>query len=400
MKTPINEPTTTAAEPIVSTGGSGGVSFDDLEAVQSAPSTKGDKKSSPKASVDEYESSEKPTKKDAKPEADEDEAADEEVEVVDEAEDEGKEKKPEPKDAKAKEKPQAKAKTIKVKAGDKDVELAADTPFEVTIDGKAQKVPLQELLSNYSGKVVYDKKFGELDKERKSFQAERTSIQGAVDKFFDLGFKQGDPRAAVEFLAESTGQDPIKVWNEWETAIEKGLEELQALSPEERKARKVETENEYLRKRDESRRADEAKTKERATLQSRVEKVRETHNIPEAEFVRLYKEIKASGKVDPKFLDPELVGDYYAELQAINGLKGLLQEANPDLENQDQIIGELRTHMRAKNFTVEDMRDVIAEVYGSKKSKALLKKLKKTAPVNTARSARRTEDPLNFDDIE
>ena len=68
----------------------------------------------------------------------------------------------------------------KEESGEEREEQAEESLIEVKVDGEIQKVPLQELKNNYAGKVAYDKKFSEINKERQEVTAERDSLEQEI----------------------------------------------------------------------------------------------------------------------------------------------------------------------------------------------------------------------------
>lgn len=401
---PVNEVTAAVAEPVVASGANGVTSFDEMEALQTLPAKDEDsgkserKVPASKSEKNLHDGGKKPAKE-AKHGKDDDQEEDREDEGEVEEQGEEEEVTDAAKSEKdAKDKASGKAKTFKVRSGDKDVELRSDTAFDVTVAGKAEKVALQDLLNNYSGKVSYERKFSELDRDRKSFHAERDDLQANVDRLYDLAVKDNNPRAAIEFLAEAIGGDPVQVWKNLRDSVAKQFEKFSALSPEERKAAEAEDELTWYRKKDESARTAAERAKQESELEKRVRTVQDTHKIPEQEFQRIYEELKSSGQLKPGELTPELVGDYYAEMQSRQELGKVIDEISPDLENKAVVVREMREIMLKNNFNLTDMRDVIAEVYGSKKAKGLVKKLKGSAPASTAKP-KLSSNPISFDEV-
>ncbi|MCK9370520.1 hypothetical protein M0R04_11470 [Candidatus Dojkabacteria bacterium] len=91
---------------------------------------------------------------------------------------------------------------------------ADDSEVEVKINGKVEKVSLKDLKSNYSGKVAYDQKFSEIDKQHKSVLKEKTNLQQEVDQIntyvntFADRMKKQDAVGAMSYLAEFSGMSP------------------------------------------------------------------------------------------------------------------------------------------------------------------------------------------------
>jgi hypothetical protein len=413
----MNENTSVSPEPIKGTG-TGATSFDELELAHQLPplekpasaGPKNDKSpkketkhaNSKKSAKDEDDDEDQQGEQDGDERKERDAAAKEEGDESDDGKDE--DKGDEAKDAESGVKrpdEKEKVKTFKVKSGDKEIEVRSDTAFEVSVAGKVERVPVQELLNNYSGKVVWDKKFSELDRDRKSFQAEKQDLQSSVDKLFQLAVQDSNPRAAIEYLAEALGGDPRQVWTQLRDEIKKQFDSYKGLSEDEIRAKETEDELNYLRQKDESAKADAARKQKLSEVEKRTQAVQETHKLSNEEFYRIFNDLKNSGQVDPEDLTPELVGDYYVETSTRKELGSILEGINPELAKKPGLIGELRDTMLKQKLSMEDMRDVITEVYGSKKSKGLAKKLKQSNPTNTSRpSAIRRENPLTFDDIE
>jgi hypothetical protein len=186
------------SEPITKSGSSSDfTSFDDLD---NMPATKTQRAKT--ASQDEED--ERPAKAKGKADADEadgdEDAGDAKVTKAKQALDE-KRKADEAKAAKGQPKP------YRVKLGDKDVDLPADTKLQVTVDGKPAEVSLSDLASEFAGKTNWGKKYQELDTERKTFQAERQDLQTGVDKLVNLS-KDDPTRPQWITSAKPSGKTP------------------------------------------------------------------------------------------------------------------------------------------------------------------------------------------------
>jgi hypothetical protein len=103
------------------------------------------------------------------------------------------------------------AKRYKAKDGESVLELSGSATIPVIVDGKEIEIQLEDLRSNYSGKVVYDKKFAEVDRDRKAIEAQRTELNTLVSTLYDKVTKENDGEAAFDFLAELTGSDPVQL---------------------------------------------------------------------------------------------------------------------------------------------------------------------------------------------
>jgi hypothetical protein len=161
-----------APAPIVVNGGDGPVSFDELDAIES--STKRAAREAKKEVKDIVKETVKATE--GKKDKDDDKSDDPEKEKTPGAS----------KDKPLANKKDEKAKQLlKAKLADKDFELDADSLIPVKINGKDELISIKDLQSQYSGKVVYEKKFSEMDRERKSFETKFNQANDKIKAIFD-----------------------------------------------------------------------------------------------------------------------------------------------------------------------------------------------------------------------
>jgi hypothetical protein len=99
-----------------------------------------------------------------------------------EKDDEGIEEKVENKEREETEQ-KSEVKKITAKNGEDNLEIPANITIPHKVDGEEVEIPLQELLNNYSGKQAWDKRFSELDVERKEYQKERDIVERYVEDF-------------------------------------------------------------------------------------------------------------------------------------------------------------------------------------------------------------------------
>jgi hypothetical protein len=371
------------------------LSFDDLDDAPAQVKTP-----APKAKAGESEEDEE-----GEPEA---EAGKENTEDGKESKEAGSEEeadKPESKE-KIKQSGTEKVKTLKVRSGDKDLELRTDTAFEVTIAGKKESVPLQDLLTNYSGKVDYSRKYSEFDKDKKSFHAEKKDLEDSLNRLYDLATKQSNPKAAIMHLAETMGADGHETWKALVQEIRKTFDASKDLTPEQIKARELEEENEYLRKKGADKAAAEKTKADEAHVSDRVTAIREQHGIDEKTFFEIYNDLKDAvkqGQLKAEKLTPEFVGEYYAETKVLHDLGKMVSEVNPELPKKNEAVQELRKIMvQNPELSMKDIREIAAETFKPKKKgpSKFVEKVKQSRSSGSASAATQENEPLTFDDLE
>lgn len=373
----VNNPVQTAdiAEPIVASG-SGVSDFDELEQLDSqAKATK------------------KAEKAEAKKAAEPKGAKDYEKPADSKEEKASKEKgKEEAKDAKPK-------RTYKIKAGDIETELNPEGVMEVTVDGKPVPVALQELINNYSGKVAWDKKFSELDNQRKGFYSEKENIAKAVQRFYKTAVEEGDVESALEVAAEAFGANPLEIREAYRKRQAEAAQGWSGKSPEEIQALLKEQELESYRKREQSRAEAAEEQKLRAEITARVDKIREAHGLDETQFNQAYQELKAHGVAG---ITPETVGEYVSELKARTLIQDAIKQASPEIDEAklDAAIDDLRKAQKAQGLTDKDIAEIAQEVYGKvHPAKKLAKRVEARGGTVPAVPRNPAHEPFSFDDI-
>lgn len=382
----VNESTAKNPEPIEVQGGNGVTSFDELEALANL-------KTSPEPKKEKQAKEE--TKKDLKDKENEEKTKEaKETEKVS--------TKPLSKEGADKD-PQTKPKSYKVKSGDSELDLLGDAELTVTIDGKPAKTTVQELLNNYSGKTAWDKKFSELDKDRKAYQKDKEVIQKTLDTFHDLAVNKKNPQDAINFLGEIVGADMNKFWDDFTAEMLPHFEKMSQMTPEEREKIQLQQKLERYQKTEALSKQKAEQAKAYTEMETRVKGLQEKLGIDQQTFYKYYEDLRQTGKIKEEDLTPELVAEYYEEVTSRGNLETLMTSISPDLDPtlKEQAIDDLRELMeKHPGLSDKDLQEIAVEVWGNKAAKNLSRKLKKTAPANTATPSRQDrDDPWSFDHL-
>lgn len=364
-------------EPIVKQGGSAAISDDEIEVLSSEPTA--DKKETVKKELKAKskepgsESGSDTAKKDIK-DAGKDNAEGQQVSL----------------------------KTLKIKNGDTDLDLREDAIVPVKIDGKVTQVPIKDLLAEFSGKTDWTRKYQDLHNDKTKFYTERDTITGRINDFYRLSVEEKNPRMAIELLAESMGADPQEVWQNLMAPIKEAMKNAPQLSPEELAANETKEELEYYRRRDALRKADTEKARENESLISRIKETQAKHSMNPEQFKQCYddmvQEAKRSG-FDEKNLTPEMVGEYFQIVDRRSKVQGFVLETYKDSDKQTEIEAQLyETWQKNPEFSLDDLKDIASEVFGSPKAKAarLVERVKET---KTKEKVLPQNEPLSWDDL-
>jgi len=306
-----------------------------------------------------------------------------------------------------------KEKAIKAKAGDAEIELDPETLVPVKINGEESEVSLSELRNNYSGKVVYEKKFSELEGSRRTFEKERESLTTSVRSIFDKA--QSDPEQAFFEMAEQFGYDPVQLRKDFYDSMRPSIEKWSSMSEDEKQAADLKARNEYLEKQLESVQTKTETENSQRELDNRVKSLQEAHQITDDEFKGTFsklEELQSAGTLKVENITPEFVAEVIVKEKLVNGMTSLFDELAPkvDTTTREQQAIEFIDKASRLGMTPEQtskaFEDYVREAYQVKRSKVLSQKvqdmedkeeLDKSPSSRTARSP--INEPVFFDDI-
>lgn len=389
-QTVVNKGTADVSAPIELAGGSSPISFDELEAVTNFKTErKKIEKAEEKAAEKEVEKSEKPKK---------DEKAEAQQKVAKEEKGQAKEKESD-KEVKSVEKTDNSPKLIKVKTQEGEQSVPSDAIVQVKVDGKPVEVPVQELVNRYSQKSHLDKLYSDYKAEKASLSKEKDQFNKALNVAYDVLVNKKDIRGFIEYLTDDLNMDGEAIWKESYEKVLREAEEMAQLTPEERKARELESELNHYKQKEEARRQELSSKKEFQKLESTVQQTIEQFGMTKDTFVQAFDELVKLG-TDAASITPEMVGKYHKNMQTITHVEEALKSVNPELADNNETVTELATLAINNAATAEEITEVINQLYGNEAEKKLARKVNKLQQTNSPKTARNPDkDPLFFDDL-
>ena len=394
--------------------GGGPITFDELEEVGASKPVK---KAAKKSEKDE-EKEEKPEKRlDMTNDADKSGSKKDDSAKKDSKKDESKDSKEgkdseDGKDPKAEEKPARK--TIKAKHEDQELDIDEEAMVPVKINGQETLVPVKELLSNYSGKVAWDKKFTEAGKKEKEIQAKESKLEQSAQKIRQL-FEEQDPEIKMYRLAEMAGVDPIEFRKKYLNDNISTLEKYYAMSDDERKNSDLAYEAKVQKHRAdtlENSIKDEQSYKE---LESRVEATRARHQISEDEFATRYEEIAAyqdrmarehGDKFKREQITPELIAESIVKNRIWDAADKVISTLGWNDQARSQKLMDITENAYKMGLSAEQVTQMVDEVFGSGKiQRTIQKKKEQVDAFKNGKSAAAQPKPdvkeaIFFDDID
>lgn len=200
-----------------------------------------------------------------------------------------------------------KGKPVKIKAPNGEtMEVDSEATFKVKVDGKNEIVTLDELRTNYSGKVAWDKKFDDITREKLEVEstlerqtAEREEITGHLSKIAEmLDDPEISPIEALNYLVDMSGRNKLDFNRKVMDFMAPLVRSLDEMDEVERDLYWNKQEIDYIK----SNQAAEAEKIEKSKAQREkiesINKLRESHGVDEDQFVKSYRELESLGYKD------------------------------------------------------------------------------------------------------
>ena len=293
------------------------------------------------------------------------------------------------------------------KFNDQEMEIAAETLFNHKVDGEEVDVSLQDLLNNYSGKVSYDKKFQEFSENKKKFDEYKNTYDNDIDLInkyinnFATKLKEKDAMGALSYFAEFSGMEPHSFKRQLLEQLSPEIERMATLNPEQIENERLAQENAYLQKQRESEEEKRHQEQSQGELLNEIKRLQEAHSISDENFQGAYQEL-VEGNFDGE-ITPEVVAEYYVHSTAFAKSEEILNQINPDLVKNDEIVESLqKVVVENPSFDNDDLIDIVQEVYGSAKkeaSKTVSQKVAQAAPKQETKVSKEKETYSSFDDL-
>lgn len=280
---------------------------------------------------------------------------------------------------------------------DQEYKIPENVKLKQKVDGEDTEVTVRELLNNYSGKVAWDKKFSEIDKEKKSFEADLNNVNQYITEFAKKS--KEDPVAALEFLAEEIGMDPLQYRKSLRSQLLNKYGEYLQMDEDRRSLFEEREELEYLRRRKETEAKRHAEEQAQRELQRKYSELEQTHGIDSERRSFLEKELKEVYKLDAT---PENMVQLDLSMKRLDRVDAALEKVNPEfLEDDDKVLA-LESLLRGNpKMSDKELEESASRLWGQSIKKAV-KNLEKYIPKKENKQPSqefkvRTNSPNNID---
>lgn len=247
--------------------------------------------------------------------------------------------------------------------------LSDDQKIKVKVDGEEQEITLKEYKNGISGQKAIQKRFNEVDNERKSLQAEIDNINKYVAELGNT-MKNVSMVEGLNKIAELNGIAPHQVEQALIKELLPRIQELQGMDEQQRELQYKQKELEYKEKQLESESNLSAQKQAQAELQSNISRAREAHAISDDEWNDAFKYLD-------KNLDPseEITIDLVSQKVLFDRAGAKTQEVLKSFDDgkylQDQEINRTLHEIILDNpdFDDQDLKDILSSAYGESQQK-------------------------------
>lgn len=305
------------------------------------------------------------TKEEGKEEKPEDSAKDEKPE------DDGKEKEAQNEEA-SKEKPSGK--TLRLKDGDKSLDISPEATVKVKVKGKNEFVTIEELKSDYSGRKAWSEEISAAKEKQENaeyqtqkLQEEKGVLIGHLEKIAQMiDDPEKNPLEAFNYLLDITGRD-VQTYNKRVfDFMESQIDEMSHMDDVEKELywtkKKMEAINSNQAAKAESLKQEEAHRE----LIARVDRLRESQGVSEAQYVEAHGELVKLG-LDANQITPEQVVEYSIVKPFVERAESLVEPYMEELGDTeiDNLITEVSSILRKRpDISDEDALSIAARMMG------------------------------------
>ena len=245
------------------------------------------------------------------------------------------------------EKPESKppGKTIRLKNEDGHSDINPDSTVKIKVNGKNEFVSVNDLMSNYSGKVAYDKKFDDLKTQNEDFEKresvykqEKGEISNHMQKVVGLIDKvitgEGDPMEALNYLVDFTGRDALTFNKHVMEYMSGEVQKLESLDEVEQELYWKNKEVQQYRNNQAAKAESDANAKTIMERESKVNQLRESHGVTEEQFIQSHTELSELG-YSKEQITPEAIVDYSVNKPFFEKAENLTSEYQEDLSDDE-----------------------------------------------------------------
>ena len=268
------------------------------------------------------------------------------------------------------------AKSEEAESSDEVKEEAKGNFEDVKINGEIKQFSREEVIAKgkemLSGEIQWNKKFTELDNERRQYKEDVANISGEIAAIGDK-FKEGDAIGAMQLLGKHTKMPPYMIK---EQLLQQALPELlkrQDMAPHEVTQEILNAQNEYNKIEKES---DDKLLEEKQVsddLQNQIYSLRQTHDITVEDWNEHLNHLQNTVE-DASTITPESIQGSILDFRRYERSEGILKDFGLN-ENEDSISDLNDVQKRYPEFSDEQLKEVVKIAVDQQKNEKTVSKL-------------------------
>jgi len=280
--------------------------------------------------------------------------------------------------------------------------------IEVKVDGELQKVSIDELKNNYAGKVAWDKKFTEIDRERKEVMYERDSLQNDindVNKYVaELGQKMQSV-GMIEGLYEIGALNNIGPHQIKKALIAELLPEINKLSdmPEDRieleyQRQELEYQKQLIQQESQRFQSQQAQRE----LQQKTENLMNQTGVSVDEYKEAESFLSARKGELGEEITPELITDYAVFAKAESRAGDLITnfQGGKHAESKEVVDGVIDILLQYPEFSDEDVLEVMQDALTDAQQDVAKKEVEKVTNNGKASTPKKQTQKEEIEELE
>jgi hypothetical protein len=235
-----------------------------------------------------------------------------------------------------------KGKTVRVKDGDKALDIAEDATLKVKVKGKNEFVSISELKKNYSGQVAFDEKFAEVNQEKEAvikreqgYLQEKQVLASHLSKIAEImDNPEKNPYEALSYLVDMRGGNPVEFNKRVLQYMSSEVERLSEMDEVEQELYWTRQEADLLKNRSTAKADEESRAKTEMERNAQLASLRESQGVTEEQYVQSKRELLDLG-YDESQATPEAIVNYAVMQPHYEKAEGLCKPYEEDLSTDD-----------------------------------------------------------------
>lgn len=306
------------------------------------------------------------------------------------------------KEAKATEKA---IKKLVAKYGEDILELHPDTKFTHKVDGKEEEVTLRELLNDKSGERAWDRRFQELDHDKKQWQAKTQKIDKFVTDFFNKAMTPGKSLEAFEMLAEATNQDPIEFVTNLRNSILQENQKYINMTEEERRLFDIQQKTDFYNRQLQAKATQYQQEQAMDLAQKELNAFQEKYELGPERSNEIFEILVKAGR-DPQTMSVSDLEAYHVNDIAYSKAESAVGKLKADWLTNDDIVNVVANFVKKDlSVTPEAVENYVMTVFGIKPPKGTVQILQEKDPVqktvvNEIKQPSGKKSPMFFHDLD